>query len=123
MSSNFLINGYVVVTNTTCLRMSDRDPRNSSQQSARCTPVLSVALSTIQVILRFRSVPPNFEGEHPRGSQGPLTSLSHPPTSREDLQLDSYLEYPMPQKHYTFTNIQAFSGIRTQDLRYSSQRC
>ncbi|GFS89632.1 uncharacterized protein TNCV_3786971 [Trichonephila clavipes] len=42
------------------------------------------------VLVRFH---PNFEGEHGRGSQEPLTSLPLPPTSREDLRLDGYLEY------------------------------
>ncbi|GFU34214.1 hypothetical protein TNCV_3764881, partial [Trichonephila clavipes] len=63
----------------------------------------------------------NFEGEHPRGGQGLPTSLSLPSASREDLRFDGYLEYPMPQRHYTFTNTHAASGIRTQALRYSSQ--
>ncbi|GFW53130.1 hypothetical protein TNCV_3293771 [Trichonephila clavipes] len=43
-----------------------------------------------------------------------FTSLSLPPTSREDLRLNGYLEYPIPQTHYTFISIHAFSGIRTQ---------
>ncbi|GFV87718.1 hypothetical protein TNCV_780021 [Trichonephila clavipes] len=32
--------------------------------------------------------------EHPGDGQKPLTSLPLPPTSREDLLLDGYLEYP-----------------------------
>ncbi|GFX90999.1 amiloride-sensitive sodium channel subunit beta [Trichonephila clavipes] len=36
---------------------------------------------------------PNFEGEHPRGGQGPPTSLLLQPTSREGLRLDGYLKY------------------------------
>ncbi|GFW72560.1 uncharacterized protein TNCV_3797881 [Trichonephila clavipes] len=47
----------------------------------------------MQVIVRFGSVPPKFEREHPKGGQGPPTSLNLSPTSREDLQLDGYLEY------------------------------
>ncbi|GFV96949.1 uncharacterized protein TNCV_4351621 [Trichonephila clavipes] len=35
---------------------------------------------------------PNFEGEHPGGAQRPPTSLPLPPTSREDLRLEGYLE-------------------------------
>ncbi|GFW81014.1 hypothetical protein TNCV_4803821 [Trichonephila clavipes] len=34
----------------------------------------------------------------PSDGQGPSTSLSLPPTSREDLQLDFYLEYPHASK-------------------------
>ncbi|GFU53394.1 hypothetical protein TNCV_4421721 [Trichonephila clavipes] len=57
------------------------------------------------------------------GGQGPPTPLPLLPTTREDLRLDGYLESTlMPQKHYTFTNIHVFSGIRTKFLRHSSQR-
>ncbi|GFT98299.1 hypothetical protein TNCV_2903961 [Trichonephila clavipes] len=38
------------------------------------------------------------EGENPRGGQGPPTSLHLPPTTREDLRLDGYLEYPHAAK-------------------------
>ncbi|GFU66175.1 hypothetical protein TNCV_2858481 [Trichonephila clavipes] len=89
------------------------------------------AVGRVGLILGFRSCEhhtgdstidhPNFEGEHPRGGQGLPTSLSLPAASREDLRFDGYLEYPMPQRHYTFTNTHAASGIRTQALRYSSQ--
>ncbi|GFV60117.1 hypothetical protein TNCV_3886351 [Trichonephila clavipes] len=61
---------------------------------------------------------PNFELEHPGRGQRPTTSLSLPSTSREELRLDGYTEYPIPQRHYTFINIYAFSEIRTQALRY-----
>ncbi|GFX29169.1 hypothetical protein TNCV_3217041 [Trichonephila clavipes] len=54
--------------------------------------------------------------------QGAPTSLPHPPTSREDLWLDGYLQYPMPQRHYKFTNIHVFSGVRNQALRHRSLR-
>ncbi|GFW26231.1 uncharacterized protein TNCV_4422781 [Trichonephila clavipes] len=37
---------------------------------------------------------PNLEGEQSGGGQRYLTSLSYPPTLREDLWLDSYLAYP-----------------------------
>ncbi|GFU49630.1 hypothetical protein TNCV_4143971 [Trichonephila clavipes] len=36
---------------------------------------------------------PNFEGEHSGGDQGTSTSPPIPPTSREHLRLDGYLEY------------------------------
>ncbi|GFW58977.1 hypothetical protein TNCV_2830831 [Trichonephila clavipes] len=35
------------------------------------------------------------------GGHGSSTSLSLPPTSREDLQLNGYLQYPMSQRHFT----------------------
>ncbi|GFV29331.1 DDE_3 domain-containing protein [Trichonephila clavipes] len=35
----------------------------------------------------------SLEGEHPGGSQGTPTSLSLPPTSREDLRLEGYSKY------------------------------
>ncbi|GFW05305.1 hypothetical protein TNCV_3358241 [Trichonephila clavipes] len=61
-------------------------------------------------------------GEHSVGGQGPPTSFPLPPTSRVDLRLGGYLEYPMPQRHYTFTNNHVLSVIRTQAaLQYSSQ--
>ncbi|GFX91638.1 uncharacterized protein TNCV_3682241 [Trichonephila clavipes] len=44
---------------------------------------------------RFHS---NFEGESPESGQGRPTSLSFPPTSREDLRLNGYLEYPNAAK-------------------------
>ncbi|GFS60103.1 hypothetical protein TNCV_2826341 [Trichonephila clavipes] len=76
-----------------------RGPRNPSWQRAICTSLsLAVALSTIQVTVRFESVPPNFEGEHPRVVQGPPTFLPLPPTFREDLWLDAYLKYPHDAK-------------------------
>ncbi|GFS79082.1 hypothetical protein TNCV_4408111 [Trichonephila clavipes] len=78
---------------------------------------LAVALSILLVTVRFVWFHLNFEGGHSRGGQGPSTS----PTSREDLQLDGYLEYSMPQRHYTFTNIHAFFGIPTQALRHCIQ--
>ncbi|GFT99613.1 hypothetical protein TNCV_114901 [Trichonephila clavipes] len=69
----------------------DPRPRNSSWQVVTCTP--AVALSTIQVTVRFSSAPPHFRGRTPwGGGQGSPTSLPLPPTSREDLRLDDYLE-------------------------------
>ncbi|GFV63142.1 hypothetical protein TNCV_3025711 [Trichonephila clavipes] len=67
----------------------------------------------MQVTVRFCSVPP-------QETLGVVRGL--PPTTREDLRLNGYLDYPMPQRHYTFTNIPVFSGIRTQSLRHRSQR-
>ncbi|GFX62466.1 hypothetical protein TNCV_413081 [Trichonephila clavipes] len=89
---------------------------------------LAVALSTMNVIARFGLVTAQFFGEHYKGNQAPptsqvpLTSLPLPQSSREDLWIDDYLENLMPQGHYAFTNTQAFSGIRIQVLRHSSQR-
>ncbi|GFW17698.1 hypothetical protein TNCV_2652551 [Trichonephila clavipes] len=42
-------------------------------------------------------------------------------TSREDLRFNGYLEQPMPQRPYSFVNIHAFSGIRTQAQRLINQ--
>ncbi|GFS49353.1 hypothetical protein TNCV_2411231 [Trichonephila clavipes] len=58
-------------------------------------------------LARFHS---NFEGGH----LGVVRGL--PPTTREDLRFDGYLEYP----HAT-NAIHVFSGIRTQSLRHRSQ--
>ncbi|GFW28443.1 hypothetical protein TNCV_4641081 [Trichonephila clavipes] len=65
---------------------------------------------------------PNFEDEYPGGGNGLPSSLPLPPILREDLRLDGYLEYPVPQRYCTFANIHAYSGIRTQVLRNRSQR-
>ncbi|GFU21858.1 hypothetical protein TNCV_3283351 [Trichonephila clavipes] len=66
---------------------SDQGPRNSSWQEATFVPLsLALALNTI-----FH---PNFEGEHPGVCQRPPTSLTLPPTSREDLWFDGYLRVP-----------------------------
>ncbi|GFS92719.1 hypothetical protein TNCV_1161431 [Trichonephila clavipes] len=75
----------------------------------------------MQVTVRFCSVPPQFRGRKLWGGQGHPTSPPLPPTTREDLRLDGYLEYPLPQRHYTFTNTHVFSGIRTQSLLHRSQ--
>ncbi|GFY24801.1 hypothetical protein TNCV_2689921 [Trichonephila clavipes] len=52
----------------------------------------------MQVTVRFCSVPPPFRGRKPWGGQGPPTSLPLPPTIREDLWLDGYLEYSYAAK-------------------------
>ncbi|GFU78226.1 hypothetical protein TNCV_5008071 [Trichonephila clavipes] len=48
----------------------------------------------MQGTVRFCSVPPQFRRRKPWGGQGHPTSFSLPPTSRENLRLDGYLEYP-----------------------------
>ncbi|GFT90029.1 hypothetical protein TNCV_2553611 [Trichonephila clavipes] len=72
------------------------------------------------VTVRFHPFLPKFWGEHPGG--GAFISLSLPPTSLQDLRLDDYLEYPMPQRHNTLTNIHTLSSTRALDLLCSSQR-
>ncbi|GFU01651.1 hypothetical protein TNCV_1521921 [Trichonephila clavipes] len=53
---------------------------------------LTVALITIQVTVQFSSDSTlNLEEEHP-GDHRPTTSLPLPPTLRENLRLDGYLE-------------------------------
>ncbi|GFX03387.1 hypothetical protein TNCV_4633991 [Trichonephila clavipes] len=54
-------------------------------------------------------------------AQGSPNSLPLPPISQEESKLDEYLDCPMTHRHYTFTNIHAFSGIQTQALQHSSQ--
>ncbi|GFV00116.1 hypothetical protein TNCV_4057871 [Trichonephila clavipes] len=73
---------------------------------------LAVALSTIQETERFLPrFHPNLEGEYPEGVSGTSHLSSFPPTWQEDLRLEGYLEYPLPQRHYTLINIHVFSGI------------
>ncbi|GFT27011.1 rab GTPase-binding effector protein 1 [Trichonephila clavipes] len=50
------------------------------------------------------SVLPNFEGEHPETGQKLSTSLPLPPSSRDDLRLNSYLEYPHAAKRILFSD-------------------
>ncbi|GFW20065.1 hypothetical protein TNCV_867711 [Trichonephila clavipes] len=58
---------------------------------------LALAISTMEVTVRFSAVSPQFGGrEYPEGCQGPPPFLPLSPTSREDLWLDGYLENPMP---------------------------
>ncbi|GFT97904.1 hypothetical protein TNCV_2168011 [Trichonephila clavipes] len=76
----------------------------------------------MQVTAPFFSFPPQIRGRKPWGGQGPSSSLTLPPTTREDLQLDGYLEYPLPQRHHTFTSIHVFSGIQIQFQQHRSQR-
>ncbi|GFY24802.1 uncharacterized protein TNCV_2689931 [Trichonephila clavipes] len=52
----------------------------------------------MQMTLQFCSIPPQFGGKTPWGDQRHLTSLPLTPTSREDLRLDGYLEYPHAEK-------------------------
>ncbi|GFX33086.1 hypothetical protein TNCV_5042541 [Trichonephila clavipes] len=74
--------------------MSDRGPRNSSRQRAICT--FGIALSIIQFAVRFLSVPIPILRE--KTIKVPL-----PPSSRDDLWLDGYLEYNYAAKAlYTY---------------------
>ncbi|GFV68671.1 hypothetical protein TNCV_4883701 [Trichonephila clavipes] len=83
--------------------------------------LLAVALSTVQVRIRFGFVLLNFERKYLRVARGYPISFPFPPTSRKNLRLDEYLEFPMPHRQCTIINIHAFSGVRTQALRHSSQ--
>ncbi|GFX14864.1 hypothetical protein TNCV_1486061 [Trichonephila clavipes] len=58
----------------------------------------AVASSTIQVTVRFSSLASQFSGKTPCRGQGPPTPFFLPPTSRENLQHDGYLEYPRATK-------------------------
>ncbi|GFY15787.1 hypothetical protein TNCV_1284321 [Trichonephila clavipes] len=69
-------------------QMPYQGPRNSLWQRAKGRLPLTVALSTIQVTVHIGSrFHFNFKGGH----LGMVRGL--PPTSREDLSLDDYLEY------------------------------
>ncbi|GFW58885.1 uncharacterized protein TNCV_4047231 [Trichonephila clavipes] len=48
---------------------------------------------------RFAWLHPNLETENPGGGQGPPTSFPLPPTTREDLRLDGYLDALYIYKH------------------------
>ncbi|GFU56085.1 putative transposable element [Trichonephila clavipes] len=49
-------------------------------------------------IYDFARIHPIFQGKHPGGGQRIPTSIPLPPTSREDLRLDGYLENPHAAK-------------------------
>ncbi|GFW53731.1 uncharacterized protein TNCV_3938251 [Trichonephila clavipes] len=73
-------------------------PKMSSGNAIRvCSFLLVVALLTADMI---SAAPYNDydKGGHSRGGQRPPTSLPLPPTSREDLRFDGYLEYPHATK-------------------------
>ncbi|GFT49970.1 hypothetical protein TNCV_4175931 [Trichonephila clavipes] len=74
------------------MMISDRGPRDSLRPDVLLS--LAVYLTTIQLTVRFGSVHRNFEEEYPIGGQGPPTSFTLAPTSREKLRLDGYLECP-----------------------------
>ncbi|GFU01076.1 hypothetical protein TNCV_1816881 [Trichonephila clavipes] len=70
---------------------SDQGPRNSSRLGARFSHLSSsVALSTIQVRVRFVLVYPNFVGEHPGEDQCVASNLSSPSINltRLTMQMD-----------------------------------
>ncbi|GFW55384.1 hypothetical protein TNCV_117681 [Trichonephila clavipes] len=72
----------------------DQGPRNSSRESARCTSVVSRCLEhdTCESKILFGST--SILRENTLGEARPPISLPLPQASREDLQLDGYLEYP-----------------------------
>ncbi|GFX06173.1 hypothetical protein TNCV_642191 [Trichonephila clavipes] len=85
-----------------------------------CHLSLAVALKTTgdnMILARFQ---PNFKGEHPGGDQRSPTSFPVPPTSRSNLRLDGYLEYPHVAKALYICTHRCLIGIRTQTLRHSS---
>ncbi|GFU69306.1 hypothetical protein TNCV_3209701 [Trichonephila clavipes] len=59
-------------------------------------PLQTLALSTMQVTVKFCSVPPQFRGRKPWGWLGASHLSALQPTTREDLQLDGYLRVPPP---------------------------
>ncbi|GFX12948.1 hypothetical protein TNCV_3659441 [Trichonephila clavipes] len=85
--------------------------------------------------VRFGQCPHQFRGRMPRDCSGvPLTSLFLPPTSREDLWLNDFLNnthaaqavyiYKHPyllRDSNSSTNIYVFSGIGIQAQRCSNQ--
>ncbi|GFU98477.1 hypothetical protein TNCV_3653081 [Trichonephila clavipes] len=72
------------------------------------TPVVALALSTMQLTVRFCSATPQFKRQKTLRVARDLPPIFpfHPPHER----------------NYTFTTIDVFSGIRTQSLRRRCQR-
>ncbi|GFS54903.1 uncharacterized protein TNCV_3576211 [Trichonephila clavipes] len=78
--------------------MSGRGPRNSPRQKDRCTPVVSHTFEHhTGESTSLARLHPNFK-EHPRDCQGTPKSIPLSPTSRKDLGLEGYLEYPYAAK-------------------------
>ncbi|GFV47695.1 hypothetical protein TNCV_1708911 [Trichonephila clavipes] len=87
---------YVVTNDASSTKARSR-PTKFIMSNSRMS--FAVALSTV----RFGSVPPQFRGRILCGwGQGPPTYLSLPPSSRENLRLDGYLEYPPATKTLYF---------------------
>ncbi|GFW33032.1 hypothetical protein TNCV_2109621 [Trichonephila clavipes] len=83
--------------------------------------LLTIALSIIQMTLRFSSFPPEFCGRTPwRWSETSHISSLYINLTRE--LTARWLFRAMPLRHYTFTNIHASSEIRNQALRGSNPR-
>ncbi|GFX19519.1 uncharacterized protein TNCV_2074281 [Trichonephila clavipes] len=74
----------------------DRCPRNLSWQRAGLYVTRSFKHHAVDRPIWL--VYHNLEGGHPDFGEGPTTFLPVPPTSREDLRLDGYLEYPHAAK-------------------------
>ncbi|GFT58541.1 hypothetical protein TNCV_1250181 [Trichonephila clavipes] len=75
----------------------------------------------MQVTVRFLLVSTPILRGDTLGEVRILPPLSPSPTSRGNLHLDGYLEYPHAAMHYAFTSIHAFSRTRTQTLRHGRQ--
>ncbi|GFX73628.1 uncharacterized protein TNCV_1263971 [Trichonephila clavipes] len=85
--------------------MSDRGLRNSSWQGARCTPVVSCSFEHHTSVSTIWLVSTPILRENTIEGQRPTASLPLLPTSREDLRLDGYLEYPHAAKAlYVYRN-------------------
>ncbi|GFV83389.1 RNase H domain-containing protein [Trichonephila clavipes] len=92
------------------------DTRLDARQS------LAEALSTIQVTIRFSSVPPQFEGDT-LGEGSGASHLCYPSTDLTTGVAGRWL-FPVPPCREGTIHLQTrvFSGIRTQSQQHSSQR-
>ncbi|GFV40638.1 hypothetical protein TNCV_2117141 [Trichonephila clavipes] len=79
---------------------------------------LSVTLSTMQVTGSFHT---NFDREHPGGGQGLPPLFFFPQPHERAGGSTAVYSTNLPQRHYIFTNIPVYSGIRNQALRHRSQ--
>ncbi|GFT71956.1 hypothetical protein TNCV_2515961 [Trichonephila clavipes] len=77
----------------------------------------------MQETLQFSSVPPQSCRKRTWRRVRGLPSLipCHQPHEMTRGST-AVLSIALPRRHYAFTNIHVFTGIRTQALRYSSQR-
>ncbi|GFX50924.1 hypothetical protein TNCV_2732751 [Trichonephila clavipes] len=89
-----------VVVNVPCVTGSDQGPRNSPRQTARCAPVVSHSFEHHTGDSTFYSLTTllKISERAPWGDQVPSISPLPPPTSRDDLWLNDYLDYPHAAK-------------------------
>ncbi|GFV48493.1 hypothetical protein TNCV_2395581 [Trichonephila clavipes] len=96
--------------------LGHKAPKLNNLINCSSSAYCAVALSTIQVTVRFGLFPAQFLGRIPGDGHGPPPLfLFHQPHERTCGSM-APKSTPMPRRHYTFTNIHVFSRIREPRL-------